>query len=70
MDDDASSTLAITIFGTNDAPVANPDTNWFSTDERSRPDVERECSADVAHPGIRLDVDVCDVADTMLTLKT
>jgi VCBS repeat-containing protein len=24
----ASSTLAITIFGTNDAPVANPDTNW------------------------------------------
>jgi VCBS repeat-containing protein len=50
----ASSTLAITIFGRTTRRLRTLTRTGSRRDERSRPDVERECSADVAHPGIRL----------------
>jgi hypothetical protein len=51
----ASSTLAITIFGTNDAPVANPDTNWvLDVTSGADPTSSGNVLQDVAHPGIRL----------------
>src|SRR5205085_165675 len=44
----ASSTLTITIFGTNDAPVAVPDTNW--TEEGAGP-IAGNVLQTIAHPG-------------------
>ena len=43
-----TATLTITIFGTNDAPVANADTNWAQEDARQ---CQRQRAADAGAPG-------------------
>ena len=62
----ATSTVSISIFGTNDDPIAQPDTNWIQElmGETDSPDnnVAGNVLSDVSHPGAPSGV-FADVAD-------
>ncbi len=59
----ANSTLTISVFGLNDAPVANADTNWVLED--TTPSASGNVLNDVAHPGDPSPaLAFADVADT------
>jgi T1SS-143 domain-containing protein len=60
--DTVSTTLTITINGANDAPVANPDTNWIVEDGASP--ITGNVLAGQSHNGAPDGVNRADVADT------
>ena len=58
----SSSSLTISIFGANDAPVANPDTNWTIEDAAAA--ITGNVLSTIAHNGAPDAVARGDVADT------
>ena len=62
----ATATLTVTIFGTNDAPVANADTNWAKEDAA---DASGNVLATLAHAGAPVGT-FSDIADTDIDLET
>ncbi|MES2699116.1 MAG: DUF5801 repeats-in-toxin domain-containing protein [Pseudomonadota bacterium] len=66
--DEVSTTLQITINGANDAPVANPDTNWIVEDGTSP--ITGNVIAGQAHNGAPDLVNRADVADTDVDVET
>ena len=62
----ATATLTVTIFGTNDAPVANADTNWAQEDAA---DASGNVLITLAHAGAPVGT-FSDIADTDIDLET